>query len=755
MPDGEQPRGDPSAEEPHRCWTDRRSVLQTIGVGGAIATSVRLSERAQADAVGQGASTSASATATVTQSDRATLRIYPEIEPTETTDLARVELTWEIDEEIVGFESSYDQTELTLVESQALETTAGTVSWDRDKHRDAPRAVFEYDVTERAGTGVTAGKNAAVTDSWALVWRPSDRTAVSRPESVPPQFIWQPSPAGEGTTGGSLVYQGQYEDYTTAVGGEQLRLVVPAHVSVDGPALLDQVASAAAQIGIGGQSIDQDQQQLSKGTNGSEVTGFVASDPIRTGGLTIGTDFWFHEDTSEIVADNAVLHEYVHTRQEYRPAATLEWTIEGSAVYYGARLAWQDGAVTYDELRSVLADGEAHENVVLADRRTWTADFSGRRRGDYEKGALVLAALDAEIQAATDNGTTLRAVFKRLNEAGDDATTTGTVPQAHAHPDPGRDHTPTATTDTAVQGADDQLTQIGCKLFEPAVEATKQTADRFQTIAEEVADTDLSAFFDAYVRGDQTPPVPGADELLRLSAAFTVQPAAPDVTTTVTFDAGRSTPVPGNSVDQYEWTLGDGTTATGQTVAHSYDDPGEYTVELTITSGDEQGRRSESVVVQPELTAAFSVSAESPTTTDEVRFDASETVPGDSVDRYEWTFGDGTTATGQTVAHSYDDPGEYTVELTVTSGDEQATVTEQLTVQASTDDRSTSDGASDETDETDGTDGTNDPGADDETESDDGAGPGFGIPSVVASVGTVGYLLRRHVTDRATDRSDE
>jgi PKD domain. len=141
--------------------------------------------------------------------------------------------------------------------------------------------------------------------------------------------------------------------------------------------------------------------------------------------------------------------------------------------------------------------------------------------------------------------------------------------------------------------------------------------------------------------------VPEADELLRLSAAFAVQPTEPAVTTAVTFDATASTPVPGNSVDEYEWTLGDGTTATGETVSHSYDDPGEYTVELMITSGDERGRRHKSLVVQPELTAALGVSVESPTTTDVVRFDAGETVPGDSIDQYKWTLGDGTTATGE------------------------------------------------------------------------------------------------------------
>jgi hypothetical protein len=43
------------------------------------------------------------------------------------------------------------------------------------------------------------------------------------------------------------------------------------------------------------------------------------------------------------------------------------------------------------------------------------------------------------------------------------------------------------------------------------------------------------------------------------------------------------------------------------------------------------------------------------------------------VNSYTWTFGDGSMETGQRVTHVYEEPGDYTVELTVTNGDTEAT----------------------------------------------------------------------------------
>ncbi|WP_254525231.1 PKD domain-containing protein [Natrinema caseinilyticum] len=68
-----------------------------------------------------------------------------------------------------------------------------------------------------------------------------------------------------------------------------------------------------------------------------------------------------------------------------------------------------------------------------------------------------------------------------------------------------------------------------------------------------------------------------------------------------------------------------------------------------------------------EPTAAITTGATDPSVGESVTFDASDSSAGDgTIERYEWAFGDGTTATGERVEHAFDDAGEYEVRLTVT-----------------------------------------------------------------------------------------
>ncbi|WP_254525232.1 PKD domain-containing protein [Natrinema caseinilyticum] len=81
-----------------------------------------------------------------------------------------------------------------------------------------------------------------------------------------------------------------------------------------------------------------------------------------------------------------------------------------------------------------------------------------------------------------------------------------------------------------------------------------------------------------------------------------------------------------------------------------------------------------------EPTAAITTDATDPSIGEAVTFDASDSSTGDgTIERYEWAFGDGTTATGERVEHAFDDAGEYEVRLTVTD-DAAATDAETVTV---------------------------------------------------------------------------
>lgn len=161
----------------------------------------------------------------------------------------------------------------------------------------------------------------------------------------------------------------------------------------------------------------------------------------------------------------------------------------------------------------------------------------------------------------------------------------------------------------------------------------------------------------AYVVTDQAPRISVA-----VSPSSGVAPASMTATATVT---------PGNApVASTVISFGDGATANGTTVSHTYTVPGNYAVTATVT--DTQGGSASSttgvtvVANQPPL-ARLSVSPSSGVAPMTVTAStAASTDPDGTIASSSISFGDGASAAGPTAAHRYSAAGSYVVTATVT-----------------------------------------------------------------------------------------
>lgn len=152
----------------------------------------------------------------------------------------------------------------------------------------------------------------------------------------------------------------------------------------------------------------------------------------------------------------------------------------------------------------------------------------------------------------------------------------------------------------------------------------------------------------------------GANEKPTASFTTTVEGLA------VVADGTGSTDSDG-TITSYEWTFGDGSSATGEAAQHEYAKAGTYTVGLTVTDdrGATDNTTSEVAVTVPdqEPTAEFTVE----TTGLKTMVDGSASADSNGeITRYAWDFGDGNSGAGVTAAHTYAKDGSYDIELTVT-----------------------------------------------------------------------------------------
>ena len=182
----------------------------------------------------------------------------------------------------------------------------------------------------------------------------------------------------------------------------------------------------------------------------------------------------------------------------------------------------------------------------------------------------------------------------------------------------------------------------------------------------------LSAFGAACTTSCPPPP---------LSTSFTASPSTTLVNVPVTFTA---TTIGGTLPYTISWTFGDGSSATGAVVSHTFTSAQSFTVTEAAkdSSSPQQTVTSSQTVtvlnVQP-LSTIFTISA-NPLVNSPVTF-TSTTTGGTGPYTVNWTFGDGSTGNGATATHSYSTAQSYAVtETAKDSSLPQQTATSSLTV---------------------------------------------------------------------------
>lgn len=181
-------------------------------------------------------------------------------------------------------------------------------------------------------------------------------------------------------------------------------------------------------------------------------------------------------------------------------------------------------------------------------------------------------------------------------------------------------------------------------------------------------------------QGERTVTVGGGGGGGGLAASFTYAPVPVFRNQAVSFNGSAST---GNPT-LYMWDFGDGSTATGAQVTHTFTQSGSFAVKLTVTGPGScapapfcESSTAQTVQVTnntPTLAASFNseicvtelgfVFCNAATGQEVTFVDAST---GNVVSR-TWDFGDGETATGSPVKHTYKRAGNYQLTLTVSDG---------------------------------------------------------------------------------------
>ncbi|MGM0398327.1 MAG: CARDB domain-containing protein [Halobacteriota archaeon] len=286
----------------------------------------------------------------------------------------------------------------------------GTYTWDGDG--PAPQLTMSVQAnrtgvglrhveTDAADESMQSGYEFVDTGPWAMVSAPSMSTEW-RYRGDKPSFETNLETDGDGVAGERMAFLGPTITYQRTAHGQTFTLVVPdgATLEPEPDAILDSLEAASASLRV-------DERD-------PRVTLFAVPTGIdwAAQGLAGDADAWVLADRPLDSPDNVWLHEYVHTRSDYRTTEDARWITEGTAEYYAALLTLEQGHIGFDEFERHLDGGSSsrYESAVLSRPDTWTAG------ANYRKGALVFGNLDYRLRTTTDSTYTGADVLARMND---------------------------------------------------------------------------------------------------------------------------------------------------------------------------------------------------------------------------------------------------------------------------------------------------------------------------------------------------
>ena len=138
--------------------------------------------------------------------------------------------------------------------------------------------------------------------------------------------------------------------------------------------------------------------------------------------------------------------------------------------------------------------------------------------------------------------------------------------------------------------------------------------------------------------------------------------------------------VTGGPVTSYQWTFGDGFTATTANAAHTYASPGTYGVCLIIqTASGCSDTTCQTITIPPASNCSFTWVPDSSSANTFQFYSSSTSI----LSQFVWDFGDSTTGFGPVISHQFPGPGVYLVcldEIELATGNVLCTYCQQVTV---------------------------------------------------------------------------